>query len=66
MSKTQTEHCCATCEFNGAVVCMGYGKRIDNGELTYGMSIEEAEKMFPQGCSDWGISLGAFMDEEGM
>lgn len=36
---------------------MGYGKRIDNGKYTYGMPIDDAIKMFPDGCEDWEISL---------
>lgn len=62
--RIKVKHCCDTCEFNAGSVCMGYGKRTDNGENTYGMSIEEAEKMFPNGCEDWGISLSAFIEEE--
>ena len=54
---------CDTCEF-GSYVCMGYGKRTDNGKDTYGMPIEEAKKMFPDGCEDWGSSLEAFIEDE--
>lgn len=64
MKKKKVKRCCETCEFMGAVCC-GYGKRTDNGEATYGMPIDEAEKMFPNGCSDYGISLFGFMEEEG-
>lgn len=64
MGKERTERCCGTCEFNAGIACMGYGKRIDNGENTYGMKIKETEKMFPNGCEDWGISLSAFIEEE--
>ncbi len=64
MFKEETKHCCETCEFNAGIACMGYGKRTDNGKDTYGMKIEEAEKMFPDGCEDWGISLSAFINEE--
>lgn len=59
----KTKKNCRTCEFFN-YVCMGYGKRIDNGEYTYGMPIEEAISMFPNGCEDWGISLSAFIEEE--
>lgn len=59
----KTEKNCSTCEFNAGIVCMGSGKRTDNKENTYGMPIEEAEKMFPNGCNDWGISLNAFIEE---
>ena len=58
------EQACATCEFNFAAVCAGYGTRTDNGEKTYGMSMDEAEDMFPQGCEDYGISLDAFIEQE--
>lgn len=51
---------CSTCEFNFGNVCAGYGTRTDNGEYTYGMNIEMAEDMFPQGCKDYGLSLSAF------
>lgn len=57
----KTERNCGTCEFNAGTVCMGSGRRTDNNENTYGMPIEEAEKMFPNGCGDWGISLQAFI-----
>ncbi len=60
----KTEKICDSCEFNGGNVCMGYGKRKDNGKDTYGMPIEETKKMFPNGCSAWGISLGAFIEEK--
>lgn len=55
----ETKKSCETCEFYNSV-CMGYGKRTDTGEYTYGMPIEEAIRMFLGGCSDWGNSLGTF------
>lgn len=55
---------CDTCEFNFGDVCAGYGTRTDNGKNTYGMHIEEASKMFPHGCEDYGISLTAFIEQE--
>ena len=55
---------CSTCEFNFGNVCAGYGTRNDNGEYTYGMSIEETSKMFPNGCEDYGISLYAYIETE--
>lgn len=58
----KTKKNCETCEFYSSV-CMGYGKRTDNGEYTYGMPIDEAIKMFPDGCNDWGISLEAYTEE---
>lgn len=57
------ERNCTTCEFYSSV-CMGYGKRTDNGKDTYGMPIEEAMEMFPNGCEDYGISVWSFMDDE--
>ncbi len=57
---------CATCEFNFGNVCAGHGERTDNKEDTYGMPMEEAEAMFPNGCADWGISLDAFIEQEKM
>ena len=62
MVKKEVERCCGTCEFNAGIACMGYGKRTDNGKDTYGMPIEEAEDMFPDGCEDWGISFSAYQD----
>jgi len=55
---------CSTCEFNFGNVCAGHGIRTDNGQDTYGMSMEEADKMFPDGCDDFGISLDAFIEQE--
>lgn len=57
-----SEKNCTTCEFYNSV-CMGYGKRTDNGQFTYGMPIEEAIKMFPNGCEDYGISLRDYIDD---
>lgn len=58
------EQNCSTCEFNFGNVCAGHGNRIDNGQDTYGMPMEEADKMFPNGCDDYGISLDAFIEQE--
>lgn len=58
------EQNCSTCEFNFGDVCTGHGIRIDDGKDTYGMSMEEADKMFPNGCGDYGISLDAFIEQE--
>lgn len=55
---------CSTCEFNFGNVCAGHGTRTDNGEDTYGMAMDEASKMFQQGCDDYGISLDAFIKQE--
>lgn len=55
---------CGTCEFNTGAACGGSGRRTDTGENTYGMPIEEAARMFPHGCSDWGISLDAYIAQE--
>ena len=43
---------------------MGSGKRKDNGDSTYGMPMEEAQRMFPHGCDDYEISFSAFVDQE--
>lgn len=61
---TMVEQNCSTCEFNFGTVCVGYGKRTDIGGYTYGMFMEQAEAMFPNGCEDWGISLDAFIEQE--
>lgn len=58
------EQNCCTCEFNFGDVCAGHGTRKDNSEDTYGMPIEEADKMFPSGCDDYGISLDSFIEQE--
>lgn len=55
---------CSTCEFNFRDVCAGHGTRVDNGQDTYGMSMKKAEKMFSDGCDDYGISLDAFIVQE--
>lgn len=57
---------CSTCEFNFGDVCAGHGTRKDNGEDTYGMPIEETDKMFLDGCDDYGISLDSFIEQEKM
>lgn len=57
------ERNCTTCEFYNTV-CMGYGKRTDNGDYTYGMPIEEALEMFPNGCEDYGVSVWTFIELE--
>lgn len=62
----KVEQSCATCEFNFGDVCAGHGIRKDNGEDTYGMPMTEAEKMFSEGCEDYGISLDAFIEQEKM
>lgn len=58
------EQNCSICEFNFGDVCAGHGTRTDNGQDTYGMPMEDAEKMFPDGCDDYGISLDAFIEQE--
>lgn len=58
------EQNCSTCEFNFGDVCAGHGTRADNGQDTYGMSMEDVEKMFPDGCDDYGISFDAFIEQE--
>lgn len=66
MADKKVEKSCTTCEFNFGDVCAGYGTRTDNGKETYGMSMNDAEKMFPAGCDDYGISLEAFIEQEKM
>lgn len=55
---------CSTCEFNFGEICAGHDIRIDNGKDIYGSKIEDMQKMFPNGCKDWGISFDAFCKEE--
>lgn len=64
MNQKKIKQCCNTCEFNFGTVCAGYGTRTDNNEPTYGMPMEEAEKMFPNGCEDYGISFKAYMEQQ--
>lgn len=52
--------CCYSCVFDFGTVCAGGAKRTDNGESTYGMPMEEAEAMFPNGCEDYEIALWAY------
>lgn len=54
--------CCDTCEFNTGYVCAGYGKRTDNGDYTYGMLVEKAEDMFPNGCGDWELAFRVYQN----
>lgn len=56
----EIRQCCLNCEFNFGDVCAGHGTRTDNGEDTYGMPMNEAETMFPDGCEDYGYSFEAF------
>lgn len=57
---------CDACECNMGAVCAGYGKRLDNGESKYGMPIEEAMEMFPNGCDEYSISYACYeyLDEK--
>lgn len=55
---------CLSCSSNMGVVCAGYGKRLDNGECKYGMPIEEAMEMFPNGCDEYDISFSAYCELE--
>lgn len=57
---------CENCEFNFGTVCAGHGRRTDNGEHTYGMPMDLAQSMFPNGCEDFGLSLHAFIEQEKM
>lgn len=58
---------CETCEFcmpaNEDLVCAG-GTPLPNGSDTYGMKIEETEKLFPHGCDNWEMSFRSFCEEE--
>lgn len=51
---------CSTCEFNFGNVCAEHVIRLDDGQDIYGMPMEEADKMFANGCDDYEISLDAF------
>lgn len=55
---------CDTCEFNFGEICAGHGTRADSKADTYGMPMELAKEMFPDGCDDYGISLDAFIEQE--
>lgn len=57
---------CDNCEFNMGNVCAGSGDRTDGKGDIYGMPIDETKKMFPDGCSDFGISFSAFEIQEKM
>ena len=56
---------CATCQYNLGDICAGFGERSDNGELTFGMPIEETKAMFPQGCEEYTVSAEAYQDQSG-
>ena len=60
------EKSCETCVMNAGVVCMGSGKRKENGDSTYGMPMDEAQRMFPRGCDDYEISFPAFVNQENL
>ena len=49
---------CSTCEFNCGGVCGGYPVGVE----TYGINIDILESMYPDGCSDYGISFNHFCD----
>lgn len=66
MEEKKIKQSCDTCEFNFGNVCAGHGTRNDNGNDTYGMPMDEASKMFPGGCDDYGISLDGFIAQEKM
>jgi len=51
---------CDSCSLNMGVVCAGSGKRLDNGECKYGMPIDEAIAMFPNGCDEYSISFPSY------
>jgi hypothetical protein len=53
--KNLIEASCASCEFNMGV-CAGYGERA----YKYGEEITDDTKV----CTDWGISLAAFVQQE--
>lgn len=57
----RVERHCNNCKFNFGSVCASHGVRLDNGESTYGMSMEDAIKMFPKGCEEFTISLEEYI-----
>lgn len=51
---------CTTCEdYHG--ICMGNGVKRDDNKSTFGMPLEDALRMFPNGCEAYHISLEAYM-----
>ena len=56
---TKDDDSCDKCQFNLGDICAGFGERRDNGELTFGMGMEQAKAMFPNGCEEYKISFGA-------
>lgn len=61
---------CDYCELcmpdgKGSCVCAAHGYRTDNGEDTYGMSYEDAIKLFPNGCDEFEMALSVFIENKG-
>jgi len=54
---------CETCQYNFDDICVGYGERTDNEELTFGMPMDLAKEMFPDGCECYSISSTAYNKE---
>lgn len=53
---------CFTCEMNMGGICAGHVTRPDNGEDTYGITVDETSALFPDGCDDWEPSIEAFVN----
>ncbi len=58
------EQNCSSCQFSFGNVRAGHGVGMDNGQDTYGMPMEEADKMYINGGADYGISLDSFIEQE--
>lgn len=58
------ERSCDNCGLGCGGCCVSYGKRPDNGEELCGLSTSETKKLFPNGCSDWRISMTAYCEIE--
>ena len=59
-----TDNSCDTCQYNMGDICMGFGERPDNGELTFEMEMEQAKALFPYGCEEYKISFTAYEEKK--
>ena len=48
---------CDNCEFNVGPVCAASDTNPETGENMYGCPIDEAKRLFPNGCADWELSF---------
>lgn len=57
------EMSCDTCEFNFGNICAGDGVRTDNQKVHTEWILNWLNQCFRKRCADYGISLGAFIEQ---